>query len=122
MTGYLPLPAPAPAPPAPPPPVESPVPPVGDAPLDVPMSPPPLIVPEVLPLDIEPLVLVVAGPLLFVLLAAPPVPLDMLLGPDPFVPWVAGAVVEDVWASATPEHPIERAVARPISLRVMRIS
>ncbi len=108
-----------PLPPLEPPPVE---PLLMPAPLVVVESPPPLMVPEVLPLDIEPLVLLVVGVDFDMLPMAPPVPLDMLLGPEPMVPWVAGAVDDEVWASAMPEQLMERAMARPRSLRDIGVS
>jgi len=106
-----------------PPPTEPPIPPAVDAPVPPPVDilapPPAFIVPEVLPSDIDPSVLVLV-PVLVPAFA--PVPLDILFGPEPIVPWVAGALVDEVCAKAIPEQPIERAMAKPRSLRDMRIS
>jgi hypothetical protein len=115
---YLPLPPPA---PPEPPPTEPPMPPVAEPAVPVALlSPPPLIVPEVLPSLIEPLVLVV-GEVLVVPPIAPPVPSDILFGPEPTVPCVAGAVLA-VCASAMPEQLMDRATVKARSLRDMRIS
>ena len=123
---YLPLPPPAPEPaPAPPepPPSDPPAPAIEPLEFTVPALPliafPPLIVPLVVPSFIEPWVPVVVP------IVPPPlcVPVVEPLFIEPWVPVVVPIVpLEAVWASAMPEHDIEKASAAAISLRDIGVS